>query len=83
VKPYAVFLHSDAVNRLIHGPASRLMQLRAFFERIAANPFITGEFKVKDHLDRDAEVKRVGIFPVTYYAGHAVKEVQILGIEPI
>jgi len=83
VKPYTVFIHETVMGQLLALRGPRRQRLLRFFEALADNPFQRGEFSVQDVHDREAEVKLVGAFLVTYHADHAVREVQVLELEEL
>ena len=81
--PYSVFIQSEVVNQVIQMPRSRRSKLLQFFEQLASNPVLKGEFREKDIHGREAEVKLSGTFLVTHYADHAVCELPILNLEEL
>lgn len=83
MKPYAVFVQSEVMNQLIQMSAVRRRALSRFLEQLSTDPFLRGEFPVKDVRDRDAEVKLVGSYLVTFYADHAAREIQVLDLEQL
>jgi hypothetical protein len=83
VKPYTLFVHGEVMNRLLQTTSARRQMLLAFFDRLAENPFQDGDFVVNDSLDRKSQVKQVGRWLVTFYADHAVREIQVLDLQPL
>ena len=80
MKPYALFVSKEAMQLLVQTPGIRRRSFLTFLERLADDPFQAGDFPIQDIHDRPCEVKHVGRWLVTY---HAVREVQVLDLQPL
>ena len=57
--------------------------LLRFFDRLAADPFMTTDWIVRDENSRDNYQIQVGAHLLTYWSDHAAKEVRITRLERI
>jgi hypothetical protein len=53
----------------------------AIFDFLSREPFTEGESTQADHVARRCQVRRFGVWLVTYWPEHLVKEIHILDIE--
>ena len=53
-----------------------------FVSSLGENPFATGDFSEKDDAGRTVQVRLVGRFAITFWADHAVSEVEVTHIKP-
>ena len=80
--PYDFSLESsDALRFLIRQRASDRTLLFRFFDRLAEDPYLAGDFRETDSGGRPIEVAIQGRFIVSYWTDHAVKQVRIVKIE--
>jgi len=64
------------------GPSARTKQsILSFLNRLADDPFQTGDYQDKDEVGRPIQIKIIGPYALTYWADHAVKEVKVIRIE--
>ena len=52
-----------------------------FLNRLAEDPFQSGDYQGKDELGRPLQVKIIGPYALTYWADHAAQEVKVIKIE--
>ena len=53
-----------------------------FARSLADNPFTTGDFAEKNDAGRAVQIKVLGRFAITFWAGHADSEVKLTHIKP-
>lgn len=81
MEPYAVFVHEDVLDFIILA-RGRGDQVLSFIRRVAADPYLIGDFKDSDDTGRPLEVKLIGQYAITYWADHAVREIKVINVEP-
>lgn len=80
MRPYAVFIHEQALAATPHSTA-QCEPLMKFVRSLAANPNTTGDFAERDNTGRTVQVKLVGRYAITFWADHAVSEVKVTHIK--
>ena len=72
----------DAVLRLfISVPKRRREELLRIFDQLVADAFQQGDYLQPDDAGRDCQVKRFGIWVVTWWAEHLANKVHIIAVE--
>lgn len=79
--PYTVYINEAALATAPASASQRIMVMR-YITSLADNPSAAGDFSETDHAGRTVEVKLVGRFAVTFWADHAVREIEVTHIKP-
>lgn len=80
IRPYEIFLRSEAIDSLRGIRQTSRRQVAAFIDSLALDPFSEGDFTVKDASDRGIHIKVIGQYAVTFWADHPAKEIRIIDI---
>lgn len=80
---YDYALHRSGLDSFQALTLSEQRVLIGAFERIAASPFLRGDFSYRDAEGRANQVLDLGGVVVTYWVDHAAKEVRILAVERV
>lgn len=83
MKPYELFYHEQAVVFLLGSPRGRRQRVWRFLESLADNPFLEGDYELRDGISRSLQVKFVQGALVIFRADHADRVVNILRIEAV
>jgi len=79
--PYKYNVQEPVVEVFSAASKRHREKLIIIFRSIADNPFLLGEYRQKDATGRDCEVKRFGIWSVTFHSDHSVSRVDIVDVE--
>lgn len=80
---YRFIIHSDAFRLLLAYRSEEREILCDFFQYLASNPSLVGEYEERDREGHVYEVIQVRRWLVTFYTDHAAKEVRIVRIEQL
>lgn len=50
---------------------------------LASNPFQPGDFEEADSVGRPVQIKLFGVFLVTFWPGHAAKEIRVVRVQKV
>jgi homoserine acetyltransferase len=78
---YGFAVDGDALHFLLSRKSSERRELLKFFRALANDPYQEGDFREENAEGRSLEVALRGIFLITYWSDHAVRQVRVLRIE--
>jgi hypothetical protein len=76
-------LNQTSVEVLLSARAAERSRLMQFLHSLAEDPGKHGDFNAQDDVGRTVQIKALGLFMITYWADHAVREVRVIRIERV
>jgi hypothetical protein len=80
---YIYALDAEVCEYLVTLPKRRREPLVKQFQALAANPYQEAEESYLDENGRTIHLLLAGRFVILWWADHAVKEVRVVGLDPI
>jgi hypothetical protein len=78
---YRSVVDCDVAETLLRLPIRQREELIRVMRFLASDPHQQGETSFRDSTMRDIQKKRFGRWLISFWAGHAVKELRVVGIQ--
>ncbi|MBI4023930.1 MAG: hypothetical protein HY360_03055 [Verrucomicrobia bacterium] len=78
---WELVVHGAAVDFFASRRLRERAELLDVLRRLTAHPNQRGDATEQDQTSRTLQIKQVGVWRITYWADHAVKELRVVRIE--
>ena len=82
ISPYTYTFDAAVLERFSLSTGRQRETLLRIFDQLTENPFLEGEYIIQDSTGRPLQVRRFGIWVVTYWPEHLGRQVHILSVTP-
>ena len=79
---YRYVLDAEVAEVILTLSSRQRWEFVKIFRSLASNPNQRGELSFRDSKGRKIQKRRFGLWLISYWPDHAVKEVRIVGVQP-